>query len=59
MALKKNKKDPGATKTPSAAGNGPQRPKAGRAAGNGSQRQKKADALWYKGSYQVTTHEPE
>lgn len=53
MALKKNKKDPGTTKTPGAAGNGSQRPKAGRAAGNGSQRPKKADTLWYKGSYQV------
>lgn len=41
MEYKKNKKDPGATKTPKAAGNGSQRPKAaGRAAGNGSQRQK-------------------
>ena len=41
MATKKNKKDPGATKTPSAAGNGSQRQKAGRAAGNGSQRPRK------------------
>ena len=41
MAIKKNKKDPSATKTPSAAGNGSQRPKAGRAAGNGSQRPRK------------------
>lgn len=41
MAIKKNKKDPGATKAPSAAGNGSQRPKAGRAAGNGSQRPRK------------------
>lgn len=41
MAIKKSKKDPGATKTPGAAGNGSQRPKAGRAAGNGSQRPRK------------------
>ena len=41
MALKKNKKDHGTTKTPGAAGNGSQRPKAGRAAGNGSQRPRK------------------
>lgn len=41
MAIKKGKKDPGVTKTPSAAGNGSQRPKAGRAAGNGSQRTRK------------------
>lgn len=39
MAIKKNPKDPGATKTPKAAGNGSQRPRA-RAAGNGSQRKK-------------------
>lgn len=41
MAIKKNPKDPGATKTPKAAGNGSQRPKKapmGRAAGSGSQR---------------------
>ena len=41
MAIKRSKKDPGATKTPSAAGNGSQRPKSGRAAGNGSQRPRK------------------
>lgn len=41
MAIKKNKKDPGTAKTPGAAGNGSQRPKAGRAAGNGSQRPRK------------------
>jgi hypothetical protein len=40
MSSKPSKKDPGAPKTPKAAGNGSQRPKSSRAAGNGSQRQK-------------------